>query len=61
MRGYVIVRDDGCFVADMRKSRTGGSYTSSLQYAKVYDTAETADCNRCPGNEYVRSIDDIMR
>ena len=61
MRGYVIVRDDGCFVADMRKSRTGSSYTNALQYAKVYETAEAADRNRCPGNEHVRRVDSIIR
>lgn len=61
MRKYVIVRNDGMFVADMRKSPSGHSYTNRLQYAKVFDSAEDADRNRCPGNERVRAVDDIMR
>ena len=61
MPKYVIVRSDGMFVADMRKSRSGCSYTNQLQYAKTYDSAEAAERDRCPGNEHVRNVDDIMR
>ena len=58
---YVIKRSDGAFVADMRKSATGSSYTNKLQFAKVFATAEDADRNRCPGNEYVVNVNDLMR
>ena len=46
MPKYVIVRSDGMFVADMRKSPSGRSYTNKLQYAKTYDTAESAALDR---------------
>ena len=48
---WVLRRTDqgGGYVADMRKSK--GSYTHSLQIAKLYQTQEAAEADRCPGNE----------
>lgn len=49
---YVIVRNDGMYVADMRLSSNGASYTDKLQHAKVYATREAAERDRC-GNETI--------
>lgn len=56
MTGFILVRDDGAFVADMRKSTSGGSYTRDVLKAKVYPTKEAAEADRCPGNETARSL-----
>ena len=60
MIGFIIVRDDGAFVADMRLSETGSSYTRSLQKARVYQTRNAADTNRCPGNERVVAVEELL-
>ena len=57
---YVIRRNDGNFVADMRKTRTGGSYTPALQCARVYGTKEAAEGDLCPEKERVVSIQSII-
>ena len=54
---YVIGNlDNGKFVADMRKSRDGHSYTRDLRQAKIFDAKEKAERERCPGNEQVVSV-----
>lgn len=49
---YVVVRNDGWFVADMRKNPTGSSYTRNILYARVYDSKREAERDCC-GNESV--------
>lgn len=62
MNGWVLVRsDDGAFVADMRKSTSGSSYTRNILKAKVYPSWEAADRDRCPGNETPVNIEEIFR
>jgi hypothetical protein len=66
---YVIVLTEyngrypaGYYVADMNKNRSGGgSYTRSLQNAKVFSTREQAEGERCPGNEIVMDVTRILR
>lgn len=58
---YLIMRDDGALVADMRKSRTGSSYTHDIRQAMLYQTRESAERNTCPGNERVVSMDSYVR
>ena len=55
---FVLKRTDqgGGYVADMRKSRNGGSYTNSLFIAKLYKTREAAEADQCPGNEVILDI-----
>ena len=53
---FIIKRDDGAMVADMRLSTTGSSYTRNLQQAKLFTTREEAERDRCPGNERVVDI-----
>lgn len=57
---YVIRKDGGMFVADMRKSRTGGSYTRDLMVARIYPTEAAAEADRCPENERVYSVDTLL-
>ena len=38
-----------------------GSYTTALQHARTWSTREAAERERCPGNERVLSVDEIMR
>ena len=57
---YVLRRiPDGAYVADMRKSTTGGSYTKSLEVAETFPTREAAVLASC-GNERAVSVDEIM-
>lgn len=58
---YVIQRTDtrrGLWLA-----RPGGqhAYTSFFNCARVFATREEADKERCPENEQVRSVDEVMR
>lgn len=56
---YVIIRiPDGAFVA---RPGSKGSYTRSLQFAQTFESRESADKNRCQGNEQVYSTDDVFR
>ena len=59
MAGYVILRTDqgGGYV-----SRPGspGSYTHRLELARIYKTRDAAHEDRCPGNEVVLPVDDIL-
>ena len=58
---YVIWNTtEGAYVADMRKSRTGSSFTRALQGAKTYPTREHAQGDCC-GNEYPRALAEVMR
>lgn len=61
MKGFVIVRSDGAFVADMKKSTTGGSYTKYLQYAKVYPSHEASERDLCVGNERIADLNDLLK
>ena len=61
MCDYVLVRNDGWFVADRKRNPTGGSYTNKLQFAQVYATKELAVANQCVENERVRTFDDAMK
>lgn len=54
---YVIRKSDGMFVAPPGQR---GSYTPLLQKAWTFYTRETAEANRCPGNERVLSVDQVM-
>ena len=59
---YVIRNtDNGKFVADMNKSRDGHSYTRDLLQAKIFTTQEEANRNRCPGNEHVLKVEELLR
>lgn len=49
---FVIIRDDGKYLADMRLSPDGHSYTNKLQYAKVFFSREDALKDKC-GNESI--------
>ncbi len=61
MNNYALKRtSDGRYVADMSKSKTGGSYTPDLRQAKFYPSREAANADRCPGNEYVVSVQDEL-
>lgn len=53
---YVIKHTNGRkgYVTEPGSKR---SYTPSLQRARVFNTREEAEGNRCPGNEYVVEID----
>jgi len=59
---FVLRRtSDGKFVADMRKSRDGSSYTRDLLQARIFDTKEAAEHDRCPGNEVVRRVEELLK
>jgi len=55
---YIIKRSDGAYV-----SRPGStsSYTRRIEEAQKFMSREEAEQNRCPGNEYVLSVDSILR
>ena len=57
LRGYVIVRDDGQYVA---RPGSEHSYCGNLQDAKVFWTLAEAERNRCPENERTVSLEDIF-
>jgi hypothetical protein len=56
---YVIQRHGGAYVAGSNHP-TGGSYTSSLELAKKFATREAAERERCPGNERVIQVYDLL-
>jgi len=45
----------------MRKSRDGSSYTRDLLQARIFDTKEAAEHDRCPGNEVVRRVEELLK
>ena len=55
---FVIRRNDGAYVA---RPGSAGSYTRSLESAWKFYNREEADKQRCPGNETVVSVEDILR
>jgi hypothetical protein len=57
MEIYIIVREDGKFVA---RNGSEYSYTDKLQEAKRYDSLEQAKRDCCFGNESVRTVSEIM-
>lgn len=54
---YVIQRSDGVWVT---RPGSKGSYTRFLQHARVFRTREEAERERCPGNERVIAVGEIM-
>ena len=61
MPQYVLKRtSDSRYVADMRKSRTGSSYTPDIRQAKFYPSREAAFADRCPENEHVADVQDEL-
>jgi hypothetical protein len=57
MNGYLLQRTDGVWVSNPNLNPTGGSYTRSLQYAKIFPTREAAEGDRCIGNERVVPVE----
>jgi hypothetical protein len=57
MSGYVLKREDGKYVAQPGQEK---SYTSSLERARIFDTREQAEQERC-GNEHIVSVDSILQ
>lgn len=55
---YVIIRNDGKFVSLPGAAR---SYTSDMQKARTFLTREAAERERCPENERVVSVFDLLR
>jgi hypothetical protein len=54
---YLIRRNDGAYVA---QPGSNSSYTRTLENARTFATREAAERERCPGNEYVVSLDEVM-
>lgn len=50
-------REDGKYVA---KPGSSSSYTQYLQCAQAFETKEKADGSKCPENEYIINVDDIL-
>jgi hypothetical protein len=50
----ILVRSDGMFVAPRGSSH---SYVQDLRRARRFATREDAEHDRCPGNEYISTID----
>ena len=51
---YIIKRVDGAYVA---RPGSASSYTLLLQRARTFNTREAAEADKCPGNEYVTTVD----
>jgi hypothetical protein len=61
MNKCVIVRNkDGAYCAYVGVNPTGGSYTHSLKYAKVFSTREAATNDLCVESEHIESLDDQL-
>lgn len=59
MSGYVIVNaDTGEYAARLDLDRI---YTNRLTRARYYDTPDEAQGDLCPANEYVVSIDELLK
>lgn len=56
---YVLERTDqgGGFVT---RPGSRGSYTRDLRFARVFATRAEADANRCPGNECIREVSEVV-
>lgn len=55
---YVIVRQDGAFVAPPGSEH---SYTNDLREARTFRTREDAERERCPENETVMMVESLLR
>lgn len=55
---WLLVRSDGAFVADTRRSG-GSSYTRNILSARRYGTRSAAEADKC-GNETVRHLHDFF-
>lgn len=55
---FVIRRNDGLYVSP---SGSRCSYTRYLEQARKFNTQESAERERCPGNERVISVWDVLR
>jgi len=55
---FVIRRDDGAYVAPLGSAR---SYTKHVEHARVFRTRESAERERCPGNESIVSVSDVLQ
>jgi hypothetical protein len=56
--GFVLQRtEDGAFVRPPGEAR---SYTYALQLARVYPNRDAAERDRCPGNEVIRPVADVL-
>ena len=40
---------------------SGNSYTTKLEQAETFRTREAADKDRCPGNEVVVDVNDLLQ
>lgn len=58
MTMYVLVRTDGMYVA---RGGTVSSYTARLQEARIFASREAAERERCPENERVVDVYDVLR
>jgi hypothetical protein len=54
---YVLRRDDGAYVAQPGSER---SYTTKLEHARTFSTRAAAEDDRCPGNESVVAVEDLL-
>jgi hypothetical protein len=54
----VIIRNDGAYVA---RSGSEHSYTRKLEDARTFATRESAERDRCPKNEHIASIGDVLQ
>lgn len=59
MMSFVLQRTDqgGGFVA---QDGSGQTYTHSIRLAKKYSTREAADADRCPDNEVVVDVLELL-
>jgi len=54
---YVLKRRDGKYVA---KPGSKKSYTTSLEKARKFPSPEAADADRCPENESIVNVMDLL-
>lgn len=57
MTRYVVIRGEREYVA---KPGSEHSYTKRLEEAKVYFTRSEAEADRCPGNERIATLAEVM-
>jgi len=55
---FVLQRTDGAFVAP---PGLPSSYTRNLQDARTFPTREAAERDRCPGNETIVPVANLLR
>lgn len=54
---YLLQRIDGAYVA---RPGLAGSYTRRLELAWRFTTRELADKHRCPENERITTVDEVL-